>query len=503
MSKERKRKQDRNDRNPNSVMHPAQSIHSRESEIGLLGCMILNNEIIPSVICELEEDSFFMDSTRMIYSHILKVWDREKLVDLVMIKDSLGPGLDLIGGIDFLASVVETVPNPSSWSAYLRIVSRKSCQRKQADSAFSILDHLREDVPDNEIFALAEEIRKVSPAQGEKGLGEVLDEGISLLEDNRDQGMEMSIGYEELDKHIGGLRRKTTYTIGGKTSQGKTTVMSNIVVKALNDGKKVLISVLENPDQVPMRLASIDSGNPLSWFLKPEQVSESAFKQARESLNGLRRWEDRLMVVGATPLAMLKGMAEKFQPDIVVLDYLQKYASRYCDGSTGNKASEVGKAASDFSDIAIDCDCAGILLSQVSRKVEQMSGRRPQIEDLKESGDIENYSDVVLLLYWPAKDNRDEKLDPLLYEIEVAKNKMGPAQIIASLKINSDTLKISDWADREPVKEKEKPYDGRSNGTARTEDPDPVEQGGHEPDPLPLPGSPEADVFSGDIRVAG
>ena len=117
MSKERKRKQDRNDRNPNSVMHPAQSIHSRESEIGLLGCMILNNEIIPSVICELEEDSFFMDSTRMIYSHILKVWDREKLVDLVMIKDSLGPppGAPISGSFPGKAVNVNRLTPPSPY----------------------------------------------------------------------------------------------------------------------------------------------------------------------------------------------------------------------------------------------------------------------------------------------------------------------------------------------------------------------------------------------------
>ena len=484
-----------------SPKHPAQSLHSRESEIGLIGCMVLKNEIIPNILCELTSEAFFLDSTRTIYDHIIKIWSRDKLVDLVMIKDSLGPEMDSIGGIPFLASMVETIPNTASWEAYLKVVSRKYNQRLQAEAAYGILGQLEENADDADIYRLADAIKRVAPDQGEKRLEEVIKEGIDLLDSNRDIGQDMALGWDEIDQHIGGLRRKTTYTIGGKTSQGKTTVMSNIVVKALNDGKRVLLSVLENPDQVPMRLASIDSNRPLGWFLKPDQVSGENFGLAKEALSNLRRWGEQLMVVGATPLPALKGIAEKFEPDIVVLDYLQKYATRYCGQGKGNKSAEVGKAASDFNDIAIDCNAAGILLSQVSRKVDMGTSRRPQIEDLKESGDIENFSDVVLLLYWPAKDSRNEKKDPLLYEIEIAKNKMGPAQIVASLKINSDTLKITDWADREPVSDEE-PDNARRNGNVQGDSFGGPTQERDREDSIPLPGDPEADVFSGDIRTA-
>ena len=481
--------------------HPAQSLHSRESEIGLLGCMVLKNDIIPCVLAELTSESFFMDSTQVVFDHISKIWNRDKLVDLVMIKDSLGTEMTSVGGIEFLASIVENVPNTASWEAYLKVISRKYNQRLQAEAAFDILGKLEENAEDSDIFGLADSIKRVSPDQGEKGLDEIIDEGIGMLESNRNLGKDMALGWEEIDQHIGGLRRKTTYTIGGKTSQGKTTVMSNIVVKALNDGKRVLISVLENPDQVPMRLASIDSNRPLGWFLKPDQVSESNFDLAKDALNDLRKWDERLLVVGATPLPALKGIAEKFKPDIVVLDYLQKYATRYLGQGKMSKAAEVGKAASDFNDIAIDCNTVGILLSQVSRRSEGNGGKRPSIEDLKESGDIENFSDVVLLLHWPAKDSRDEKKDPLLYEIEIAKNKMGPAQIIASLKINSDTLKITDWADHEPTIEEE-PDHGKRNGNLRTDNFSGSTPEGDGKDTLTLPGDPETDVFSGDIRVA-
>jgi len=428
--------------------------------------MILDNKIIPQVICEVTEDSFHMDSTKLIFEHLEKVWKREKLVDLVMIKDSLGNKIEEIGGIEFLADVVASVPNVASWSAYLKVLSRRARQREQVKVAQEILEHIEEDGEDDKVYELADSIkRSVSHAEG-KSLGEVVQDGIEILEGVRTIGREMSWGWEELDRNVGGLRRKTTYVIGGKTSQGKTTVVSNLVVNALKEGKKVLMSVLENPDQVALRLASIDSNVPLSWFLKPDQVSDANFASAKGALEALRRWDTQLKVVGATPLALLKSMAEKFKPDIVILDYLQKYAARYCVGTKGTKASEVGRAASDFGDIAIDCNAAGILLSQVSRRTEDTKGRRPVMEDLKESGDIENYADVIMMLYWPWRDTRSEKKDPLLYEIDIAKNKLGPPQVTLSLRINPETLRITDW-------NKEKPS-GRTGGESGEKGSSPV-----------------------------
>ena len=102
-----------------------------------------------------------------------------------------------------------------------------------------------------------------------------------------------------------------------------------------------------------------------------------------------------------------------------------------------------------------------------------------------------------MLLYWPARDSGSEKKDPLLYEIEIAKNKMGPAQVIASLKINPDTLKIADWADREPMIDEES-----DDARLRTESFSEASQGGDGQDTVPLPGDPETDIFSRDIRAA-
>jgi len=407
--------------------------------------MVLKNEIIPEVLCELNEESFFMESTRLVFKHLNKVWDRDKLVDLVTLKDSIGSEIDSIGGVEFLAGLVETVPNTASWLAYTKVVNRKYVQRTQAETANKILQAIEEDESEDEIYKLADTIKRSVGRDPGKDVQDIIKDGSDVLEGVRNTGREMSWGWEEIDRNIGGLRRKTTYVLGAKTSQGKTTVASNLVVNALNSGKKVLMCVLENPDQVSLRLAAIDGNLPLGWFLKPDQISEENFNAAKESLNDLKRWEGRLKIVGATPLPLLKSIAEKFGPDIVILDYLQKYAARYCNGKQGTKASEVGRAASDFGDIAIDCNAAGILLSQVSRRMENEKGRKPAMEDLKESGDIENYADVIMMLYWPWRDTRNEKKDPLLYEVDIAKNKLGPPQVNVSLKINPETLRITNW----------------------------------------------------------
>ena len=425
--------------------------HSRESELGLLGCMVLKNDIIPEVLCSLDEEAFYMESTKLVFTHLKKVWDRDRLVDLIMLKDSIGSELETIGGVEFLASLIEAVPNTASWKAYTKVVARKSLQREQVDAATKIIEAIDDDAEEDEVYKLADTIKRAVSREDGKDIDTVVNDGLQIMDDVRNTGREMSWGWEEIDRNVGGLRRKTTYVLGAKTSQGKTTVASNLVVNALNSGKKVLMCVLENPDQVSLRLAAIDSDMPLGWFLKPEQISDSNFALAKKSLNNLQRWEGRLKVVGATPLPLLKSIAEKFKPDIVILDYLQKYAARYCNGKQGTKASEVGRAASDFGDIAIDCNAAGVLLSQVSRRMEAEKGRKPALEDLKESGDIENYADVVMMLYWPWRDTRNEKKDPLLYEIDIAKNKLGPPAISVSLKINPETLRITAWKEEKVV----------------------------------------------------
>jgi replicative DNA helicase len=94
-------------------------------------------------------------------------------------------------------------------------------------------------------------------------------------------------------------------------------------------------------------------------------------------------------------------------------------------------------------DLAIEKNCAVFCYSQFSRRTEEQRGRMPQVEDLKESGDIENYSDGIILLWWPWRDTLDSRKKPNEYKFLIRKNKTGPCLDVDSY-INLDTLKISE-----------------------------------------------------------
>jgi len=421
---------------------------SKEAESCLLGAMILKNEKIPEILVNLEDDPFFLDSNKEIFEHIKRVYNNDKKVDLVMLKDSLGDKIQSVGGIEYLGSLAETVPNADNWVCYVTVLNKKSRLRKFIELSDNIKRLAYDGAAFNDIYSEADKIKSFCPSSGGKSISEMSTIAKEIIAYIRKSGWEMTFGFKDIDSCVGGLRRRLVYTIGGKTSHGKTTFVNNLVLSNLAKGKRVLMSVYENPDLIPMRLAAIDSKLPLFWFIKPEQISEDAYNGAIQAVTKLDRFEGNLKIVGACHLAGLKSIAEKFKPDIIILDYIQEYAKLFLDGSTGTKASEVGRAASEFAQLNVELNTAGILVSQFSRRTEEEKGRRPGLSDFKESGDLENRTDVALLLYWPWRDTSNPKIDMRLYEVNIAKNRNGPPGV-CQLKVDPETLRLSDWEESE------------------------------------------------------
>lgn len=420
--------------------------NEREAELALLGALVLDNAGIERAAQD--EDLFYYEDTQKLWSAIHSSYQKHKSCDLVGLKAELGASVEELGGVDRLAKLVDEVPNAKAWPEYLSIVLRKARQREYLRIAYDIQDGiLKKDLSPDEIYALADQIKAKTTTEPTKTFPSVVDDAVVLLESIRKGGQDLLWGWDSLDRKVGGLRRKTLSVVGGKTSQGKSTLVLDVALTNAKKGKRVLISSLENPDQVPIRLAAKDSDIRLDWLSKPDMVGEEAYEKAKAALANLRRFEDRILAVGASSVQNLDQVSRAFKPDVVILDYIQRYAHRFCSGDTGTKAHEVGKAASDFADLAIRHNAAGILVSQFKRRSEEERGREPILDDLKESGDLENYADTILLLYWKWRDTNNPKVDAEQYKVVIAKNKLGPIDE-AYLRIDPKTLKLAEWVDR-------------------------------------------------------
>ncbi len=304
-----------------------------------------------------------------------------------------------------------------------------------------------------DIAAAADRLKGLSADEGEDA-EDVMAAGersLASLDRIRNDGIDLGFGVHDLDEVLGGLRRGNLYILGAKTSQGKTTTAINIARHNLETNKKckVLYNVFENAEQIPTRLASQVSNIPLDYYLKPHTLDEGEYETLQKSVVDLAIFGDRLRIVQNAGLQRLRAVCKKTKPDIVIVDYLQRWAHRDNMGSNDRLSHAVGKAVSDLQDVALEFNTATICLSQLSRRTEDQRNRPPVIEDLKESGDIENYADVILLLYWPWRDTLSPKYDARKYNFLVRKNKMGPC-IDIPCEINLKTLKLKDWQEVMP-----------------------------------------------------
>ena len=152
---------------------------------------------------------------------------------------------------------------------------------------------------------------------------------------------------------------------------------------------------------------------------------------------------DNIHISAPTTIASFGSDCRKKKPDVVILDYVQRYVECY---GGDNKREACGKVTSDFQSLVQELGAIGVLCSQVRRRELSNNGvpRRPHLSDLKESGDLENYADAVLLLWWPWKDVLDDNdMDKGRYHIEIAKDKLGEC---GDLRVRFDPTTLT-WQD--------------------------------------------------------
>ena len=380
---------------------------------------------------------------------LLEVYQKYKTADLILLHDSLTEEERTeIGGAGYIASLVTTLPESPSFDGYAASIRGNAAKRVYSHLSDRLALAVQSDAS---LETLARVVAECKVPE-EEGVGtptikDASESAAKGLDEIRNKGVDLSFGVAQLDSTLGGIRRKKLYTIGGRTSQGKTTVCANLINHNLtqNPTCKIYYNGFENVDEMPIRLAAIDSSVRLDWFLKPHEVTEDEYQTTQLSLADLARYNDRLLIACGDSVERMRQVCRTYKPDIIIVDYIQRLAHKYDLGSSDRLSHAIGKAVSDLQDLAIDHNAAMFCCSQFRRSQAEFRGKEPGIEDLKESGDIENESDNIILLWWPWRETLDDKrYIQNQYRFLVRKNKLGPCMDVYS-KIDLQTLKISDW----------------------------------------------------------
>lgn len=288
-----------------------------------------------------------------------------------------------------------------------------------------------------------------------KSWGDHVQAALGSLRTSLQAGPHLKTGIKSLDGMFA-FRRNNLVVVGAGTSHGKTAfLIRSVTIPAIKAGMKVAFLCFEDYHVFPLKFAAALYDVPLQYLTRYDIATLEQRRQAENALVQSQKLSKQLVVVPDTEMHNFDAIVKREKPDVILFDYLQKYVETY--GSDEGKRELCGRVTSQFQNIARRDGCYAVMASQIRRREvakirkEDNVGvlRRPGLGDLKESGDIENYADAALILWWPWRDcmeSESSSMDKGKYHIQVAKDKLGPGGDI-ECRFEGETLMFRDKYD--------------------------------------------------------
>ena len=423
--------------------------HSAEAERAVLGAVLLDNTLFDQTSEILIPGDFYLESHRCIFSTMERLSSDSRVIDSLTLREALKKDntLEAVGGVTYIASLLDGVPRVSSVDHYARIVKEKSLLRKLIHSANEIL--LRgisnEEDPlelleraEKSIFEIGQEKMKSGFVQLQDLLTESY-ENIEALYQRKELITGVSTGFVDLDRLTSGFQPADLIIVAARPGLGKTSLVVNIAqYAAIQDAKAVGIFSLEmTAQQLVTRMlcaeARVDSHKVRSGYLSKEDWNRLA-----KTMSKLARAQ---VFVDDTPgisIVEMRSKARRLKAehglDLLIVDYLQLMSGT----STGtrvryeNRQQEISAISRSLKAMAKELQVPLIAVSQLSRAPEQRRGdHRPQLSDLRESGSIEQDADLVLFIYREDLYKKEEDLEEQgVVQLIIGKQRNGPTGVV-------------------------------------------------------------------------
>lgn len=416
--------------------------HSEPAERSVLGSVLIDRDCYYKVSDYVKPDDFYTPAHKEIYAAMYELAKEGQPIDIVTVAECLKKrkALDAAGGRSYLSGLSSEVPTTANAVQYAKIVAEKALLRSLISAASDIVEKsYAENVDSQLVLDHAETV--VFDIAGNRqnnqytALQPVLEQNIKTIHEIEANGGKLPgipSGFLELDKKTSGFQKSDLIILAARPSMGKSAFALNVAQHvALKQGKRVVIFSLEMPrEALGLRLlameARVDSNKLRNGNLTAEDwesISEAA-----------QRFADADIIIDDTPGIGVMEMRNKCRRigqdrriDMVIVDYLQMMSADKTVGGE-NRQQEVSQISRYLKQLARELRCPVIVLSQLSRAVEQRQGdKRPMLSDLRESGSIEQDADVVLFLFNEDYYNKNkEGYEPKnVCEVLLSKQRMG------------------------------------------------------------------------------
>jgi len=413
-----------------------------EAESAVLGSMLLEESAIACAMELLKEDDFYKDANRRIFSVICNLYSKNKAVDLLIITEELKKqnSLDDVGGPAYLASLTTSVPTAANIEYYVKIVKEKSILRKLINAATQVITQGYESDHENIEVILDRAEKMIFDIASKKvestftPLKEIIKDSIETIDNlyqNKTHVTGLPTGFTDFDIQTAGLQPSDFIVIAGRPSMGKSSFALNLIENiAVKENIPVAIFSLEmSKEQLVQRLLCSHARVPIHK-VRTGYLSQSDWPNLTNAAGHLSEAPIYIDDTPSISVLELRAKARRLKSyhdiRLILVDYLQLMQG---SSSSESRQQEISEISRSLKALARELDIPVIAISQLSRKSEDRTDKRPLLSDLRESGAIEQDADLVVLLfrqeyYYPNEENRGKA------EVIIAKQRNGPVGII-------------------------------------------------------------------------
>ncbi|MFN2566248.1 MAG: replicative DNA helicase [Gemmatimonadaceae bacterium] len=390
--------------------------YAEDAEQAVLSAMLMDQDAVMRAAEALDDSMFYAERHRRMFRAMIGLTETGSVVDPFTLADELGRRgeLEAAGGKDYIGFLVDVVPTAANVEYHARIVREKALLRRLIEASTSIVQAAFEGKTTAETLLDEAESRifQVSQQRGREGftrIKELLWPTMERIEELQRGGKTVTgvpTGFADLDELTSGFQAADLVVIAARPSMGKTALTLNIAQHASIEA------------QVPVAFFSLEMSKE---SLVQRMLTSEARVDAQRLRKGMLRDDDfpRLAraagILSSAPVYIddtpgitmleMRSKARRLKADadlgLVIVDYLQLMQG---PSDSENRQQEVSMISRGLKSLAKELNVPVVALSQLSRAPEQRAGEdkgRPQLSDLRESGAIEQDSDVILFIYRP------------------------------------------------------------------------------------------------------
>ncbi|EIT85943.1 replicative DNA helicase [Fictibacillus macauensis ZFHKF-1] len=404
-----------------------------ESEQAVLGSILYEPELIQE--CRMSPEHFGRVSHVQIFRAMRELDQAGKVVDMVTVVTELGSAIEQVGGVTYLSQLTDAVASTENFEMYEKMVLESYRLRRARELAASLVNSPTEEKI-VEVYNDLSELQEVG-INKQRSKNDVLFEIYEDINTPKGDITGINTGLKDLNDMTGGWQNGDLIILAARPSMGKTAfALGKSVHNAHRKGVTDIFSLEMGDKSLTHRMLSsigrIDGSkwrNPNKSFTERdhESFSHAVSQYSKYHINIHDEPGQTVFDIKAKVRRSMKEHPDK--PHLVVIDYLQLITIA---GKHDRHDLAIGSVTRELKNMARSFNIPVILLSQLSRGVEQRQDKRPMMSDLRDSGSIEQDADVIIFLYRDEYYNKNSDAKGIV-EIIIAKQRNGPVGTVDAL----------------------------------------------------------------------